>query len=160
MSGPVLHLLCGKIAAGKSTLAARLSAEPGHVLIVEDDWLATLFGDEMKTGADFIRYHLRLRAVLGPHIVALLRAGVSVVLDGPANTVAQRDWMRGVIDAAGVEHVLHLLDPPDAVCLERLARRNASGTHAFQITPEMFARFSAHFDPPGADEGFVIQRHD
>lgn len=45
-----LHLLCGKIASGKSTLAAELSAAPGCVVISEDQWLAALYKDEMQSG--------------------------------------------------------------------------------------------------------------
>lgn len=39
---PTLHMLCGKIASGKSTLAARLSATPGTVLVSEDAWRTAL----------------------------------------------------------------------------------------------------------------------
>jgi predicted kinase len=34
-----LHLVCGKIAAGKSALSARLAEPPGTVLIRENSWL-------------------------------------------------------------------------------------------------------------------------
>ena len=39
-SAPMLHFLCGKIGAGKSTLAAALASQPGALRISEDDWLA------------------------------------------------------------------------------------------------------------------------
>ena len=38
-----LHLVCGKIAAGKSTLTARLGQEPDTVVIAENHWLARLY---------------------------------------------------------------------------------------------------------------------
>jgi predicted kinase len=38
-----LYLLCGKIAAGKSTLARRLAARPATLLISEDHWTSNLF---------------------------------------------------------------------------------------------------------------------
>ncbi len=47
-----LHLLCGKIASGKSTLAAELGALPGCVVISEDQWLAAIWQDEMHSVAD------------------------------------------------------------------------------------------------------------
>jgi len=119
-SPPTLHMLCGKIAAWKSTLAARLARAPGTVLICEDDWLGTLYGDEMATGADYLRCADKLRAIMGPHIDALLGAGVSVVLDAPANTRSQRAWLRHRLTATQAAHRLHVLDTPDAVCLQRL----------------------------------------
>ncbi|WP_374213319.1 AAA family ATPase [Psychromarinibacter sediminicola] len=152
-------MLCGKIAAGKSTLAARLARAPGTVLIAEDVWLGALFADQMSSGADYVRCSGRLRAAMGPHVVSLLEAGVSVVLDFPANTVAQRGWMREILEASGAGHRLHLLDPPDAVCLARLRARNAQGDHPFAATEAQFHRFSRHFAPPGPDEGFTIVRH-
>jgi predicted kinase len=36
---PTLHMLCGKIAAGKSSLAARLGAAPLTVIVSEDKWM-------------------------------------------------------------------------------------------------------------------------
>lgn len=49
-----LHILCGKIASGKSTLAARLSAKPNTVLITEDEWLDALFSEELQTREDHV----------------------------------------------------------------------------------------------------------
>ena len=40
---PTLHMICGKIAAGKSTLARRLADQPNTILISEDVWLSTLY---------------------------------------------------------------------------------------------------------------------
>ena len=39
---PMLHLLCGKAGAGKSTLAARLAAAPHTLSLSQDHWTATL----------------------------------------------------------------------------------------------------------------------
>ena len=97
---PTLHLLCGKIAAGKSTLARRLAAAPATVLIGEDQWLSTLFPGEIATLEDYVRCSGRLGEAMSPHVEALLKAGLSVVLDFPANTVRRRKWMRGIFEAA------------------------------------------------------------
>ena len=106
---PVLHMLCGKIAAGKSTLAGRLARAPATVVISEDAWLAALFSGEMTSGADYLRCSHRLRQAIGPHVTGLLKAGISVVLDFPANTVQNRAWMRSLLEGTGAAHQLHLL---------------------------------------------------
>lgn len=160
MTQPMLHMLCGKMAAGKSTLAAKLSEADTTILITEDDWLGVLFSDQMKSGADYVRYSARLRAAMGPHVTALLRSGVSVVLDFAANTEESRRWMRGILDATGAEHCLHVLMPPDDVCLERLRARNERGDHPFAPTEAQFYQFSKHFMPPAPDEGFTIEVHE
>ena len=156
---PTLHLLCGKIAAGKSTLAKALASFPRTLLISEDQWLSRLYPDEMATVSDYVRCLARLRATMGPHIGALLQAGVSVVLDFPANTLANRAWMRSIFDAAGTAHLLHYLDVPDDVCKARLRARNASGEHAFAATDEQFDFITSHFIAPKPEEGFNIVVH-
>ena len=156
---PVLHLLCGKIASGKSTMAAVLAAADNTVLISEDLWLDALYGDQMQSAEDYLRYSSRLRAIMAPHVAALLGAGTSVVLDFPSNTRNQRDWMRKLVAGAGVDHQMHLLDASDDLCLKRLAERNASGSHPFVVTEEMFQQFTRHFTTPADDEGFRVLRH-
>ena len=154
-----LYLLCGKIGAGKSTLARQLAARPATVLISEDHWNATLFPDELRTIDDYVRYSARVRAALGPHVVALLKAGLSVVLDFQANTPAVRRWMRMLIDGAGAAHELHYLDLPDETCLRRLRARNAAGEHPYQVSDADFALFTRHFVPPTPEEGFNVIVH-
>lgn len=155
----VLHLLCGKIGAGKSTLAVRLASLPRTVLISEDAWLAALYPGEIREVADYARCAGRLRQAMGGHVAALVRAGLSVVLDFPANTRASRAWLRQVIDAAGCRHQLHFLDLPDAVCKARLRARNQSGTHPFTTSEAQYDAITAYFVAPQDDEGFEIVRH-
>lgn len=158
-NSPVLHLLCGKIASGKSTLAASLSKSETTVCIVEDDWLNALYGSEMTTISDFVRCMTKLRGIMGPHIKSLLNAGTSVVLDFQANTIEARQWMKDLFDQTGADHILHVLDVSDDICLARLHARNAQGDHPFAATEEQFHRITAHFQMPSDDEGFNIQRH-
>lgn len=156
---PTLYLLCGKIAAGKSTLARHLAARPLALLISEDHWTSNLFADDLKTIDDYGRFSARLRAAMGPHIVDILRRGLSVVLDFPANTVSNRNWMRSLITEANVAHELHLLDVPDTVCRRRLQERNAGGEHPFQVSDAEYDLFTSHFVPPRPDEGFNVVVH-
>ena len=154
-----LHMVCGKIGSGKSTLARQLAAGPGTVLVSEDSWLAGLYPGEMQSVADYVRCSARLKGLMGAHVQALLSTGVSVVLDFPANTVAQRSWMRGLIQRSGAAHRLHLLDVPEQVCRTRLRLRNGAGTHPFATSDTQFDLISRHFVPPSPTEGFDLLRH-
>ncbi len=156
---PILYLLCGKIAAGKSTLAARLSSRQATVLISEDHWTSRLFLDELKTIEDYSRYSQRLRNAMGPHVVSLLGAGLSVVLDFPANTVAFRRWMRGIIDESGAAHELHYLEVSDETCKDRLGERNSAGEHPFRSGEADYEIFTRYFEPPAPEEGFNVVVH-
>lgn len=152
-SPAVLHLLCGKIASGKSTLAGQLAQTPGSVLISEDQWLAQLYPGLIHSLADYQQHTQHLKNVLGPLVINMLRAGVIVVLDFPANTLAQRAWLRALAEQAGVEHRLHLLDVDEDTCRRRLRERNSQGDHPFNTSDEQFELICRYFVPPQADEG-------
>lgn len=158
-NAPTLHILCGKIASGKSTLSTKLGRQEGMILIAEDAWLKTLYADDLSTMSDYVRCASRLRGAMEPHIVSLLTAGLSVVLDFQANTVEARAWMRGILNQTNASHVLHLMDVPDEVCLDRLRIRNAQGDHPFTVSDEQFRQFSKYFAMPSAEEGFTVVVH-
>ncbi|NJJ57981.1 AAA family ATPase [Pseudomonas sp. B14(2022)] len=156
---PTLHLLCGKIASGKSTLAKTLVAEHAAILLSEDTWLAQLYAGEILSIADYLRCAQRIRGVVGPLVVSLLESGVNVVLDFPANTLANREWLLGLAQAAEVPHRLHYLELDDATCRARLRARNARGDHDFAATDAEFELITQHFCVPSEEEGLVIEVH-
>lgn len=157
---PTLHFMCGKMAAGKSTLSKTLAEEHGAILICEDIWLQQLYPAEIRGFEDYLAYSRRLKAIVAPHVVALLRKGVPVVMDFPANVPAQRAWLRSILIDAGADHVMHFVDTPHARCIEQLRRRNAEQPPgAMPMSVEQFEAISALFVPPTADEGFNIKTY-
>ncbi|MCM0080847.1 ATP-binding protein [Geomonas sp. Red32] len=155
-----LYLVCGKAAAGKSTLAAQLASKAHTVLIEEDDWLARLYPGEISDLAGYVRCTGRVRDVLGGLIVGLLRQGMSVVLDFPANTPPHRQWAKNLSDEAGARHELHYLEVTNETCKKRLRERNASGSHPFTLSEEAFDQITRYFVPPSPGEGLNLVLHD
>ena len=155
---PTLHLVCGKIASGKSTLTSQLAQAPQTVRISEDSLLAQLYPGQIASLADYVACAARLRAAIAPLCMQMLQAGVSVVLDFPANTPASRAWMRELFQQAGTPHVLHYLDVTDEECKARLRQRNASGLHSFSTSDAQFDDITRHFVPPDVSEGFHVVR--
>src|SRR5690606_5071006 len=100
----------------KSTLANTLAVDHGAMVLSEDQWLSRLYPGEIRSVADYRRCAQRLRGVLGPLVIDLLESGVCVVLDFPANTVADRAWLRGLALTARVPHCLHFLEVDDDTC--------------------------------------------
>ena len=123
-----LMFFCGKMAAGKSTLARDLAAREDAVLLVQDDFLNALFPGEISDIPGFVRCSSRLQNALAAHVCALLSKGISVVLDFPGNTKAQRTWFRELIERANVEHELHFVDASDALCKSQLRERSRALT--------------------------------
>jgi predicted kinase len=156
-SDATLHMLCGKIAAGKSTLSVQLAQAAKTLVISEDRWIEQLYRPELKTLADYFERCERLRATLAPHVVSLLRAGVSVVLDFHANTVGSRRWMRMLFEEAGASHQLHFLNVPDEVCRSRMHARKAAGGDG--VSDAEFDHVTSFFAPPDPGEGFNVIRY-
>lgn len=161
MGRPTLHLVSGLMGCGKSTLAMQLAAEHPALLIGEDEWTSVLWPDEITSLESYVDRSRRLRRVLWPHVLQLLHAGTSVVLDFAANTRGQRASLADLVLRAGpdVDHLLHFLDTPVAVCRSRVAIRNATGLHPYAPSADDFDRFTSLFQPPTPEEGFAIQRH-
>ena len=156
-----LLFMCGKMAAGKSTLARDLAQREHAVLIVQDEWLDALFPGEITEVPDFIRCSHRLRTAIAPHLQDLLSRGVSVVLDFPANTIAQRAWFRELFGTTNVEHELHFVDTPDHVCKRQLRERTRHLPPGTPWTTDAeFDAVTAYFQPPSEEEGFNVVRHE
>ncbi len=153
---PTLHMVCGKIASGKSTLARQLSDKPKTLLISEDDWLSRLYPGDINTLNDYVRCAAKLRDIMSNHVEQLLRAGNSVVLDFPANTPGTRQWMRDIFNNASVAHCLHYLNVSDKECKLRLRRRNEDGSHRFTTSETEFDTITRYFVAPSLGEGFNV----
>jgi len=154
-----LYLVCGKIASGKSTLAQQLGNIEGCVLLAEDTWLSTLYPTEQTTLDDYINHSRRLRDVLRPHLIALLKLGVSPVLDFALNTPKLRQWAKNLAEEAGAIHQLHFLNLTDAHCKQRLRQRNLSGQHPYQTSDEQYDIITYYFSPPDETEGLTVIEH-
>jgi predicted kinase len=162
MSGSAkLMFLCGKMAAGKSTLARDLAQRTNAVLLVQDELLDHLFPGEITDIPEFVTRSSRLKNALGPHVVALLSRGISVVLDFPGNTRAQRAWFLELFERADAQHELHFVDASDALCKRQLKERSKDlPAGAPWTTDAEFDAITVYFQPPSEDERFNVIRHE
>jgi predicted kinase len=154
----ILHFISGRIAAGKTTLARRLTAEHQAVLFCEDVWLAKL-SDGISSFDDYLKWSSRCRSLMGPLIVDILKAGTPVVLDFAGNRITERAWVRGLAEEAGRSHVLHYLDAEEEECLRRLQTRNRlkpEGLYFASTTEAEFRAICSFFQVPDPEEGLNI----
>ena len=153
----MLVFFCGKMGAGKSTRAAQIAAERNAVLISEDDWLGSLFPGEIKNLKDYVNYAKRIKPIVKDIAQRILVSGGTVVLDFPANTTGQREWLKSIYSEVGASHELVYINEPDDVCLARIAQRRAENPERQRTdTKEMFYQVSKYFEEPSESEGFNI----
>ncbi len=88
----------------------------------------------------------------------MLKHGVSVVLDYPANKLRARAWVREIFEAAQANHVLHFVDTSNERCLEQLARRNQEKPDgSVEMSAEQFETITGYFVAPQEREGFMVR---
>jgi len=156
-----IHFFCGKMAAGKSTLASEMSQNDNTVLLVEDKWLSNLYPIEITDIASYIKYSTRLQELLSEHINSLLSAGVTVVLDFPGNTEKQRNWFQDIIKHNNIPHTLHYVVASDELCKKQLKERSQNKPEGAAFTTEKeFDEITKYFQEPGESEGLNILRYD
>lgn len=160
-SSAKLVFFCGKMAAGKSTLARELADRENAVLLVQDDLLGALFPGEITDVQGFLKCSSRLKNALTPHVCAVLSRGISVVLDFPGNTRTQRAWFRELIERAQVEHELHFVDASDTLCKSQLRDRSKGLPPGTGWTSDTdFEAINAYFQAPAEDEKFNVVCHE
>ncbi|USD67900.1 ATP-binding protein [Vibrio sp. SCSIO 43136] len=154
-----LHFFCGKMGAGKSTLAQRVGAQCRGVVISEDAWLSAHYPNQIQTFDDYIKHAILIKPFIHSHVLSVLGAGVDVVMDFPANTVKQRAWFASICQQIGCEHQLYYLNVTDEQCLTQIAKRRTEQPERAQFDTEVvFRQVTQFFEPPTVDEGLNIQK--
>jgi predicted kinase len=157
-----LHFVCGKIASGKTTLARNLAIQHSAAMLCEDEWL-TLLSMKIESFGDCLNHSRTLRRALAPHVIQLLKLGVSVVLDFPANAPKDREWIRSLFEGANAPHMLHFINAPDELCRSRLRTRNEAkpeGLYWGHVPEADFEAITRHLVPPAEAEGFRTIRYE
>jgi predicted kinase len=157
-----LHFVSGKAGAGKTTLARQIATSAPAILFCEDEWMARL-AEPIVNLQQYLAAARRIRSVIAPLAVDLLKIGTSVVFDFAGNTTDDRQWVRSIFERAGADHQLHYIPADDDVCRARVRQRNVAqpaGLFYGQVTDEQVDEANRYFTPPRADEGFVVAVHD
>jgi AAA domain-containing protein len=155
-----LIFLCGKMVAGKSTLARDLAQRENAVLLVQDEFLDRLFPGEIIDIPGFVKCSSRLKNALAPHVVLSCRRA------SPSSSTFLAIEKRSVpgsvklLERANAEHELHFVEASDALCKSQLKERSKDSAG----TPWTRMRSSKPslciFSLPSEDERFNVVRHE
>lgn len=135
---PVPIAVGGLSGSGKSSLAMALApgvgAVPGAVVIRSDEIRKELsgVGPLHRLGADGYTEDMSRRVYtrLGERSARVLQGGHAVIADAVFASVSDRQRIEDLADAAGVPFVGIWLDAPEAVLVERVARRERDASDA------------------------------
>ncbi|MGO2304159.1 MAG: AAA family ATPase [Providencia sp.] len=152
-----LHFLCGKIASGKSTLSSKLAKRPQTIVLNEDEWLTKLYPGEITELAHYVEKSALIKTLLENHIKQLISAGLTVIMDFPANTPTQRKWLKSLAEVSAVPYVFHVLSVDNDECKKRLVARNLTGENPFKTSEAAFDLITKHFSYPDSQEQLVCK---
>lgn len=146
-----VHLLCGYMGFGKSTIARRLAAQYGAVILNDDEFIRELFGRDLPE-PEFTAAHDKVTAFtwkLGERIVC---AGGNVIFD--------RGFWSRKSRADAVERIRHFCDSIQFHQIEcdmetakqRVLNRSKTDADALYIDETTFDKLARFYEPIGPDE--------
>ena len=149
---PVLHLVCGMIGAGKTTLAKQIEQDTGAIRFCPDEWLLALMQDVHDRG-EMDRLRPAVEALQWSVARSLLGAGVDVVLENGFWIRQERLDYCSQGKALGAEVRLYFLDLPRDELLRRVAVRNeVTDARSLKITAAEIDHWSNRFERPEGEE--------
>ena len=139
-----LIIVCGLPGSGKTTRARLLEERLGAVRLSADDWMEALALDLYDEGG-----RARVEALQWELARALLRRGLTVVIEWGTWARAERDALRLGARALGAAVELHHLEAAPEVLFERIQRR---GREMPPIDLADLRRWAEQFQAPTAEE--------
>ncbi|MBX3232493.1 MAG: dephospho-CoA kinase [Labilithrix sp.] len=151
---PVVVVVAGGIASGKTTLAARLAEHLSAPVVEADRTRKQMLGiaaTEHATagawqGAYDPSFSVKVYAEMNRRAQAVLGSGRPVILDGSFRTAEARALARELAIAHGVPFRLVECRVPADVARARVAARDAA-TSTSDATPDIVDAFAAAFEP-------------
>lgn len=160
----MIHLICGPIGAGKTTFAHKIAESHNAIRFSEDEWLSQLFVPDAPeglleqpmsvVGSWAGEKYQRCRTQIWQVCQQLLKANISIVVDGAAANKEQRDIVRQYALDNGVDFQLYFVSAEAHIRKLRVFARNENqgDTYSLEVTPDMFAYTERFFEAPMAEE--------
>mgnify|MGYP000757535062 FL=1 len=146
-----VHLMCGFIGTGKTTIARKLSVQTGAVLLSHDDVMRRFFG---RTPDDFHNQYKIADDFIWRMAEQIVGAGVSVILDhGFWTRQARRDaFERARIFCENVR--FHCVECDLQEARKRVLKRTAEDADSLMIDEHCFDDRLKLYEPLSEDEKY------
>jgi len=159
---PTVHMICGTLGAGKTTLARQLARETGSVRFSLDEWIMQLFGSEAPEPMQYpwwVEHAQRCHSQIWALCVQLLSHNRDVILDFGFPTREHRAQYLALARAAGATVKLYVVNADPGVRRQRVRARNVerAETFALTVTDGMFEGSESWWEPPTAAELELVE---
>ena len=154
----MIHLIIGPVGAGKSTYASGLAAEHQAIRLTLDEWMTVLFGDDPRPAEGRLDWYVerteRCIEQIWRTTQQLVAVGTTVILEIGLIRREARQRFYGKLDAAAMEHVVHVVDADRDVRRERVLHRNRErgATFSMEVPLDFFELASDMWEPPDGAE--------
>ena len=162
-------LMVGMTGAGKSTYAKAYAEKNKAVVYSIDNWMKTLFGDDMPDDPDsnwFFDNHKwytqKITRCENQILSLVTERGLKnqkSVLDLGFTQKEHRGKFIKALNAKGIETQIHYLDVDYETCWERVQKRNKEKgkTFVMTVTKDMFEYMEDSFQVPKASETRLVK---
>jgi len=152
-----IHLICGPVGAGKTTVAKALCREVQAIRFSIDEWMTTLFTPDLSGDIEYdwaMERIARMESLIWSQVVQLMSLDVDAVLDLGLLQRAHREKFYQLAKRGGFAFCLHHVDADRDVRWARVLGRNAEKgeTYAMDVTIGMFDFCEGLFERPSGDE--------
>lgn len=150
---PKLHIICGFVGSGKTTLAKKLEKQYKAARFSTDEWMIGLFDFNGNFGKKYIQTKKLCKEFIWKLSKRLLLSGQDVILDFGFWSRKERALYRKRARSIGAKTILYFLDVPYGLLKKRIASRNRKIKKGdFFITEKWLNKWADHFERPDLSE--------
>ncbi|MCI0756086.1 AAA family ATPase [Teichococcus vastitatis] len=158
----LFHLVCGSTGAGKTTYAMALADKLGGIRFSIDEWMMTLFGEDVPKPIEFAWMMERVgrcEAQIGSMALQVAARGLPVILDLGFTQAEHRARLASLARSAGFSVQLHVLESAAETRWARVQVRNhdRGSTFAMPVSRAMFDFVEGLWESPPPTE--MIDMH-
>lgn len=148
---PILFVLCGLPASGKTTFAHKLVKSKNAILLSEDEWMEALvqsyYNENLRNRIMDLQVNVAMK---------ILSSGVNVVMDAGYWGKSQRDQLRQMAKFVNAKFELHYMKVPLEELKRRASDRNKGLNEEFQTKMQDLEIAFYKFQEPDNAEDFIL----
>ncbi|MCL2229341.1 MAG: ATP-binding protein [Firmicutes bacterium] len=141
-----IHLMCGYMGFGKSTIAKQIAKEHNAVMLSRDEMKLTIFGRN-PTRDGFYEHTQKIREVIWDLVEKIIATGTDVVIDSGNWTADMRSKVYKRAKSITPNVILHVILCDMQVAKQRSISRTLKSTDTLEVDAAHFDRRAHMFEP-------------